>query len=429
MENKAFTGQPLALLTKLAASAGALAGLLLMQAPPAADRVVVVLVPGVTQDMVTAAMAEGRAPHLASLVASGLAVEVDTKGPVSGLTFWRRTFASAGQKRSPLGVGGEEAPIWSDLGGRTAAVGVPDVLFPGFEGRRGEVAGGAAERGFVASSAAIFVAGDDLRAARLPRPFALLADKVGLAAAPLAPWQWSDWIETGEGGAERFQVLRAATDGYFLSPIYRTAGLPTIPPGQVVVSDPFLSTPEPAARAAFVEHLVAVDKTRGLAVERLLKSSGTPGALFYAFTVGSSVNRLFGGEGADSSTNARVIEVLDQRLGLVSAAAGERGLLVVVGGPGLDRETSTQAWCLVSSGEGERLDRVRMDVPGLARVLHYLLGVPLDAKDHEAIPSSLLARYPHRTSTAAGTVVGENMSHATPWSADLLESLLQRNRS
>ncbi|MBI5505686.1 MAG: hypothetical protein HY899_12875 [Deltaproteobacteria bacterium] len=392
--------------------------------PRGAERVVVVLVPGISEDRVVAAMEEGRAPHLASLVSTGLVAEVDISGTISGLTFWTRALAGAEPAQNRLAIGGAQPPIWSALGARAAVVGVPDGLFPDPAGRGGPATAGA-DSAFVGSNAMTPVEGDELRAARLPAQFAVAGEKLKLIASTLAPGRWSDWIELGEGGAERFQVLRYDSDRYLLSPLYRAVRLETIPPSQVVLSDPFVAAVEPYLRTAVVEHLVSVDETRGLAIERLLQSSADLRAFFYAFTVGESATRVFGGEVDDSSMHARVVEVLDRRLERLSAAAGDGGVLLLVGGPGLSRQKSGAAWCLVSSGEGARLERSRVDVGGLVRLLRYLLGVPLSVKDREGVPPALLARYPHRASVVADTPRDVDRVDTFPWGVDSLESLLQ----
>jgi|GEM_PF-2810461 len=423
MKKEVVTSQPLALLAKLAAVGWAIGGLLLIPRPQAADRVVIVLAPGIAEEQVVAEFGSGRAPRLASLFSAGLVAEVEVPGLISGSTFWRRALESAAGSQSRLRGGAEAGPIWRDLGSRSAVLGVPDVLSRGFDAARGSGAA-AANSAFVAGSVPVEVSRDDLLAARLPAPFGALADEVRKSATALAPDRWSGWIETGAGNGEQFQVLRADADRYFLSPVYRTALLSTVPPSRVVVSDPFLDAVEASVGAVFVDHLVSVDTTRGVAAERLLGSGDDVRALFYGFTVGASAIRLFGGEELDQATRARVVEVLDQRLAQVSAAAGRRGLVVVIGGPEIDRRTSGRAWCLVSSGAAVRPERVRLDLPGLARLLRYLVGVPVDVKDRERLPAWLLARYPHRAVVTAQPVREESPARKIPWTPDSIESLL-----
>lgn len=425
MQNKVVTRQSLALLAKLSAVGGAIAGVLLIPPPQVVDRAVVVMVPGVSEEQIVSAMAAGRAPHLAAFAASGLVAEVDTRGAISGQTFWRRALAGAAPASADDGVGGAAEPIWSWFGERTAVLGVPPALFPEVEERREPGAADAASA-FAGSSAPVPLDGRDLRAARLPAPFEALGERARLAAADMTPGRWSDWIDAGEGSSERFQVLSGDDEHYFLSPLYRTATQTTSPPSRVVVADPFLVPVEPALRSAFVEHLVSVDETRCVAAERLLRSRTDLRSLFYGFTVAVSARRLFDKDAPpDSSTYARVISVMDQQLARVSEAAGERGLLLVVGGPGLDRQRSTRAWLLLSTGTGEPLERLHLDVPGMVRLIRYSLGVSFGATDREGIPASVLARYPRRVPVATKSGAQASPQPPSPWSADALETLLR----
>ena len=428
MQNKPVTRQPLALLAKLAAVALAIFGMRLVRYPEAAELVVVVVAPGIALERVDNAVALQRAPKLASLLATGLIAEVPSAGQISGITFWRRVLASATPSPSQVGIGAEERPIWSALTGPSTAAGVPDILFPGLETAGG--AGGApAGSAFVGSSAPVAVTGADLRAAHLPAPFDALADRIKAAAGSVEAGKWSDWIDAGEGGAQRLQVFCASGDRCLLSPIYRTrapedAAAETDAADPVITTDPFLAAMEPDVRPAFVEHLVAIDDTRCAAVERKLATSRELRTAFYTFTVAATARQLFGKEAPDSSTDARVISVLDQRLARLATAAGERGLIVVIGGPGVGRETAGAAWLAVSSGQGTALGRVSMDAAGLASVLRYLLGVPLQSSERASLPAALSARYPHRAGTVADSGGAARPSRVLPWNVDSLETLL-----
>lgn len=420
MQNNVVTGRPLALLAKLAAAALAIGGTLLMRSPQAADLVVVVLAPGVALERVESAVALQRAPKIASLLATGLTAQVSATGPLSGLSFWRRVLATS---PSVVGAGAKERPLWSSLGDPTLAVGVPDVLFP--ESGDSPGAGGAAVvSGFVGTSTAVPVTGADLKAAHLPAPYDGLSDTIRSAANSLEPGRWSAWIEAGEDRSQRLQILCASGDRCFLSPIYRTQTTDGNASAPVILSDPFVTPVDPDVRAAFVEHLVSIDDTRCTAVERHLASGRDLRSVFYAFTAAAASRKLAGGESPDSSTDARVLAVLDERLARLSSAAGERGVIVVIGGPGLGREPAGAAWMLVSSGQGSSLGRATLDVPKLAGVLRYLLGAALRTEDRAELPAALTARYPHRSGIVRDTGGSTPPPRVSAWNADAIESLL-----
>lgn len=384
-----------------------LVALWLARTPPAPDRIVVVALPGVSPEQAFVAIGKGTASG--SPLLSG-AFRIDPARP--GAAVWRDLFGQDGGSRSP-------APLWAgETGSSLRVVAAPERVF-------GEPDGDATAVGFLGSSSGAVVGGDDLASGRLPAPWDRAVDAVSSEAAAMRVGQWSPWIPvastpgtpaTGDAIAE-FQFVRFSDADYYLSPAYVT-----LPTGALLPA-PFLRGMDATLKPLLAEHAVARSSRVFEQAGELFEKGSRGGACVAFDTVAEEASGVFAPDVVASGASENVAAALASRVRWAVAVAGADGRVLLLGGPGTSRSSSSSGWYALLAGDGARGgsdEKADLSFDGARGVLRFLLGVPLTESERAALPALFAKQL--RGAPSAAQADGEPPPVQNPWTPAALES-------
>ena len=238
----------------------------------------------------------GELPHLARLIARGVRATPIADAPLFAPVVWTTLATGVPAEQHGIsnwalaGSGYRKVPaLWSrvEAAGRASVlVNVPGTWKAERLARAVIVADLGMARGYVGGAGGgVFF---DVGASALPRPYEKLGNLLRLVAAPLAPGEWSDWVDVGDPDIEAsvLRVKRLDAERAWVSPMYAVdLGASAITPPEVegelagylgmpyVREGPAWSAyGEAEVPDVFAEHLVQTTDVQRAAAHRLLKT-------------------------------------------------------------------------------------------------------------------------------------------------------------
>lgn len=291
--------------------------------------------------------------------------------------------------------------------------------------------------GFIGSNLGVVMNRKLIERGAAPWPYSLVTSPLEDATEALGASDRTAWIEvSGPGAADREGIARVYAldeDTVYLSPVYtryvREADDESEP---YVADDPSTLRVSSRAREYLPRHVSELASARFAAAAAVARS--VPWELFVyvdrqlalaeameeEVRVGTGeIHDPGRGDRAPSSDLAQVYAEVDSRLSQLAAAAGPRGVVLVVGIDASSRTMSTVGWfgVVARSASAEWL---RTSVDDLAATIRYLLGLP-HAETTCPIPE-VAAAYPTRR-RRVGMVSAQRSRAVVPLTSAALREL------
>jgi hypothetical protein len=375
-----------------------------MRPPAEPPHVVVLALPGATEDLAFGSAREGQG-------------EIRVPPATSGASFWRHLVAVADGDGADASA---KPPLWSGERAPVRVVGAPARLF--VDRVRQDIEGAF----FLGSSSGAIVEAADITAGRLPFPYDRTVDAVASAVATLGRDQWSEWIpvpatpgaapDAGPPAAE-FQLARNNDTTYYFSPAY-VGGRGDI------VGDGFLRGLDRELRPTLATHVIELARRRSAARRDLFTATSDKRPVIFFEDVAEDATRVFAPDSTPSAVVEQVRSALAETLAAVRKSVGKDGIVLVVGGPASTRQSGVPAWYRVvrgSGGEGE--SGPALELASAASLVRYFAGIALDSGQKSRVPVEIVTRYPVRA-TASHAAADEALEPPSQqWTASALESV------
>lgn len=376
------------------------------------ERVLVFAADGIRRDYAQKLIEAGSMPVLAGLFGGGLHGTLLGDHTGAGPLRWARMLSA--------GDDSEAGYVWqriAALGHRSIAVAVPGTDYLS-SGNLVVLAGADDAGGFIGDNIGVVVNSSDAAVAGLAWPYTSASVEIGEATAELARGQASGWISVDQPAPDRRRgVVRAYMlddDTAYLTPVY-TRSRPLsqwIDVGSALAEHRYLpdqpawSVLSSSEDEVVYRHVHDLTLTRALSAAELAR--GDWQMLVYVETVLDTVDHVFiegrpaivSAAGIPDSVREAYAEV-DRRLGLLTEAAGEGSLVVVLGLEPVDTEGAQAArpttgdggvgfYVIAGGGWGSTRPG---SLEQVAPTLLYLAGVALSGDSIAPPLEGVVARY------------------------------------